>query len=76
MTTSLSPAFFDDDSNPALQEKTDFLEQWRMICELYSSRSLSQPGDKLPAMSVIVDYVRWTSERRLPGWALEASFSS
>jgi hypothetical protein len=43
---------------------------------LYSSRSLSQPGDKLPAMSVIVDYVRWTSERRLPGWALEASFSS
>lgn len=49
------PAFFDDDSNPALQEKTDFLEQWRMVCELYSKRSLSQSRDKLPAMSAIVD---------------------
>jgi hypothetical protein len=49
------PAFFDDDSNPALQEKTDFSEQWRMICELYSCRSLSPPGDKLPAMSAVVD---------------------
>jgi hypothetical protein len=28
------PSIFDDDSNPALQEKMDFSEEGRMICDL------------------------------------------
>ncbi|KAJ4290282.1 hypothetical protein N0V90_010497 [Kalmusia sp. IMI 367209] len=47
------PTFFDDSPKIKVPKDVDFLEQWRLICETYSSRKLTEPGDKLLAMSAI-----------------------